>query len=450
MSAFAPRLTPAIIGLLLSATSSLALAQVTLNLATAPPPQQTDCVAVTDANGLILGADGSTMQATGVTFNGTGCGGGSNFNAQLSIQGSNPVAGTPVNVVWSAGQAATQCVYGGAAPAGGTLAGWPFGASACQGAACSTSHTTPVTPSSAGAYNISIACTNASGIAQGSLTASAPAQPPQPDNFALTAPASASIGAAFQVSWAVTGATSCSGSASLGGSSVSLPGWTDVTTATSPRSVTAAQVGSYTLNLACSNAAGTIHSQAATVVVSGGQETCPGPGGIQRQTSGVVVYTAGGGQTNRDYTSFAALWGHNTAADTEIAWPGRQPSSPIPTIARNQFIAAKFTVPADASPLLSGFIQRATYSYGISMTAAYSTTCGDFNPTNTACKSVTTGTPLPFPSWNTIATGSVCHLLPGQTYYLNIMPTDPTENSPTCSSGSPNCPMGTTNYVNGR
>ncbi len=170
---------------------------------------------------------------------------------------------------------------------------------------------------------------------------------------------------------------------------------------------------------------------------------CP----VGRQLSGVVVYPDRNGTTSRDYTSFAQLWGHNSAYDAETPWPGAQPSTPIPTIVRGQYIAAKFTVPANASSTLGGFIQRTTYSYGVSMTAAYSTSCGDLSPPNPSCISVTTGTPLPFPYWSLGSASNACLLTPGTTYYLNIKPTYPDEDTPTCRASSVHCPMGTTNYV---
>jgi len=72
---------------------------------------------------------------------------------------------------------------------------------------------------------------------------------PAPNNFPLVvAPTTPITGAPFTVSWAVTGATSCTGSASVNGSSTTLSGWTDVTSATSPRTVNATTAGTYTLS----------------------------------------------------------------------------------------------------------------------------------------------------------------------------------------------------------
>lgn len=459
MRTLASRFISSVAGIAFIGVSSLASAQVTLNLSSGSQ-QQTDCVVTTDANGLTLVPGSSDLQATGVTYSGAGCGTGGtggNFNAQLSIQQPNPVAGSATNVIWSAGQSATQCVYAGSAPAGATLNGWPFGTTACQGAACATSHTTSVTPSAAGNYAVSVVCTNSTGVAQGSLTASTPATPPQPADFALTAPANATVGTPFTVSWSVSGATSCTGAATVSGNAVTLPGWTNATLPITPpesASVTATDAGTNSLTMTCSNAAGTIHSQAATVVVSqAGGTACVGPGGITRQTSGTVTYPNGRGTATRDFTSFSKIWGHAygnnpPVSDPELPWPGTHGASPILTINRSQFVAAQFTVPQNALTSLSGFIQHQTYSYGVDMTAAYSTTCGDFNPPNPSCVVVGTGPNTAFPFWQT-AQGNGCVLTPGTTYYLNLKPTNPNQATSTCAAGSPTCPMATTNYFGG-
>jgi hypothetical protein len=135
-----------------------ASAQVTLHLTT---PAQTSCNASTDSNGLSLVPGSTDLQATGVTFSGTGCGGGTaNFQASVSAPGTATV-GTPINVDWSAGPDATLCIYG--TPSLG-VTGWPSGTQACTGAACAGTHTVPVTITSAGNYTFGMTCTNSSGV----------------------------------------------------------------------------------------------------------------------------------------------------------------------------------------------------------------------------------------------------------------------------------------------
>jgi hypothetical protein len=177
-----------------------------------------------------------------------------------------------------------------------------------------------------------------------------------------------------------------------------------------------------------------------------GNDACIAPPGMTRLTSGVVTYTAGGGTRWRDLTSFSQIWGHNSASDAEVPWPGRQPSTPILTMPRYSYVAVKFTVPVDASPTYSGFIQRTTYSYGINMTAAYSARCGDFD-VSAACfaSSDSTSGPLPFPAWSLNPASTQCVLTPGATYYINVMATDPTMGWAGCPGNYATCPMGTNN-----
>ncbi|HEY0181071.1 MAG TPA: hypothetical protein VGC30_15755 [Dokdonella sp.] len=177
-----------------------------------------------------------------------------------------------------------------------------------------------------------------------------------------------------------------------------------------------------------------------------GNDACIDPPGLTRLTRGTVTYPAENGSVLRPLLNFATVWGHYSATDTEVDWPGRQPSSPIITMPRYSYVALKFTVPEDASGLF-GMIQRTTYSYGINMTAAYSERCGDFNPPNPVCVSVSsddTGA-IPFPSWS-LTSDESCKFVPGHSYYLNIMATNPAMAWAGCPATSANCPMGSTNY----
>ena len=191
-----------IAGVALVSIAPRAHAQVTLSLTTT---EQSSCVAVTDAQGLRLAPGGTDLQATGVTLTGDGCGSAnSEFDATVSAPGT-AVAGTPFNITWSASSDATRCTYGGTAG----VTNWPVGQEACAGAACAGAHSPLVTIPNAGNYTFSVTCTNATGYAQDGLTATAPAQAPQPPNFALNAPTTATLGTPISVTWSVTGAASC-------------------------------------------------------------------------------------------------------------------------------------------------------------------------------------------------------------------------------------------------
>lgn len=438
MAAFL-RYPPLATALVLLAMSVPAAAQVTINMTTA---QGAGCTATTDGNGLVLAPGGTDLTATGVNLSGTGCGAvAADFETTLTVPAGGQ-AGSPVNVNWSAGADATQCTFGGSAG----LTGWPIGASACSGASCAGPHTVAVTPAAAGSYNLSITCTNASGFRQGSMTATAPPDAPQPPNFALTAPATATVGTPFNVSWTVTGATSCTGAASLPTGSVSLPGWTTVTTPTSPRSVTAAAAGVYTLRLTCSNANGSTQSQDKVVTVSGGSDpSCP----AGRLTNGTITYPnvpQGGSRPNADLTRFENIWGHANSTDAEQPWPGA--SGAVPAIAgwgKTQYVAAKFTVPAGFVPNVYETLGVSTYNSGPELTMSVSQQCGDFStPTNQYC--MKTGVDTGDYFWKVVVSPYTngCPLIPGQSYYINMKMTAPQASD---CGGQSVCKLATTNQV---
>ncbi|HVV98591.1 MAG TPA: hypothetical protein VHC92_15715 [Rhodanobacteraceae bacterium] len=170
------------------------------------------------------------------------------------------VVGVPFNVSWNVSGAA-ECT--GSAGTGVSLPGW-------------TDVFTPTSPRSVtasmpGTYGLRLICSNAAGSAFSlpvNVTVIA-GLPPMPPGFALIAPDTVDLGAPFDVAWSVTGATSCSGSARLNGTAISLAGWTDVATTTSPRSVTVAQQGTYLLLLNCSNAYGSAISTPALILAGG-------------------------------------------------------------------------------------------------------------------------------------------------------------------------------------
>jgi hypothetical protein len=436
-----------IAGLSLLVAASVADAQVTIDMTT---QLQTNCTVVTDASGLRLAPNGNNLQATGVTLTGEGCGGGtagagSDFAAAVNAP-ANATAGTPFDVSWSAAADATRCTYGGTAGA----SGWPVGTTACQDGACTGSHTASVVVPAAGNYSFSMTCTNASGYAQAGTTATGGSGgAPQPPNFALTAPLTATTGSSFNVSWSVTDATTCTGSASLNGSSASLPGWTTATTATSPRSVTPTVAGVYTLTLACSNSGGSVTSQPAVVTVTqgGGGDSCP----AGRQTVADVCYhyNLGGNCSNgTDVTKFENIWGRMAPADTPVTFPGKNKYAIFKNLQKTQYIAAKFSVPQTGLPTdLWGKIRHDETMPGSNLSASISQWCGDFTPADTRCAITNVGTGQGMLSWKLpgYPAPALCPLAPGQTYYVNIKITDPTApGNPDDCSGS-TCRVSTVN-----
>ena len=407
----------------LAFAGSSAFAQVTVRMTTT---QQTACVATTDAQGLSLIPGGTDLQASGVTLTGEGCGSGTaDFQAGIVVPETATV-GQATNVVWTASQAATQCTYGGTAG----LTGWPVGTRACQGAACAGSHTVPVTVTAAGTYTLNVTCTNSTGFAEGAGTTTV--GPPTPAGFALTAPSTAVAGTAFPVSWSVIGATSCTGAASLNGSSVNLTGWTDSTSATSPRSVTATQNGTYSLTLTCSNTAGSVTSQPASVSV-GVADSCPSTP-LVRMAVGNIRYpnTGSGVRNNVDLTVYDNIWGHLNNTDGVTPWPGVNGTQPaILNWNRATYVAAKFHVPANESTHQYGRLGYGTYYSGPPMTLSISSTCGDFSPTNPVCVS-THGAGESFNKWVIDPFTNGCPLTPNTDYYVNIKMADP--NTSECGS----------------
>lgn len=418
------RVTRLLAGIALAFAAPLATAQVQLNLTTA---QQQNCTAVTDAQGLRLASDGVNLQATGVALSGNGCGGNSDYQVSVSSPAS-VVAGTPFNVTWSASAAATQCYYSGSAG----VTGWPIGGSACSGASCAGTHTVPsVTVSSGGSYSFGVICTNASGTASASSTATGGGGPPTPNGFALTAPGTATTGTPFSVSWSVNGATACSGSASLNGSSASLAGWTDSTSPTSPRSVTASVAGTYTLQLVCSNASpGNATSQQATIVVGPivDPDQCLSP--AQRLTVATIKYPnippGTTTRTNVDLTKYENIWGHINSLDSAVLWPGISGAQPaIMGWGKTQYVAAKFRVPVGQPTTSYGFLGYGSYFSGPSLTLAISPTCGDFTPAIPQCVS-THNSGEAFSKWRIVPATQNCPLTPGQDYFINMRMESPT------------------------
>jgi hypothetical protein len=282
---------------------------------------------------------------------------------------------------------------------------------------------------------MSVTCTNSTGYAQGSGTASGILNPPQPTNFALTPSANpATINVPFSISWNVSGATACTGSASLNGSSVSLPGWTDVTTTTSPRTITATAAGAYTLNLSCSNAQGATPSAPLALTVNPDSGGCP----AGRQLTGDVCYSYSLGAscaTNVDITQFVNVWGRNAPGAATIPFPGYQEYAVFKNWDKTKYISTKFTVPETGmDPISTGKITHGETYPAVRLDVSISSACGDFTSVPPACIALNTGVGGGAGQWK-LPTSPIggCVVNPGQSYYLNIRATDPAQTSSDCS-----------------
>jgi hypothetical protein len=266
---------------------------------------------------------------------------------------------------------------------------------------------------------------------------------PTPNNFPLSVvPAAPLSGVPFTVSWAVTGATSCAGSASLNGSSASLSGWSDVTSPVSPRTVTATNAGTYTLSLICSNASGSVTSQPTTVVVGQGTgDTCPAVPRTRAQISDIHYLPETSGphvRHNVILTEWDNIWGHISENDDVTTWPGVAGTSPtIWTIPKTSYVAAKFHV-GTTTPTLSGHYTNVNYGQGPNLDMAISQACGDFAPAQAGC-SVTdvpsTGAGLVY--WRMINPSNFwCQLSPNTDYFLNVQFHDPNTTGPGCTGAT--------------
>ena len=276
--------------------------------------------------------------------------------------------------------------------------------------------------------------------------------PPTPDNFLLTASAAPVTGTPFTVSWSVTGATSCTGSASLNTGSVTLSGWTDVTSATSPRSVTATTAGAYTLSLTCTNTAGSVTSLPAVVVVAqGATGACP----AGQDTVSDIHYLPEPPLHVRhavDLTLWDNIWGHISESDDVTPWPGVPGTSPtIWTIGKTQYVGALFHTTSSLG--LSGHYVNVSYGRGPNLDMSISPTCGDFTGGGQlGC--VKTNIPSDgsaLVSWRMHDPSSFwCALSPNTDYYLNVRFTDPNTTGPGCVIGGTTCESTIENYFGGQ
>lgn len=290
----------------------------------------------------------------------------------------------------------------------------------------------------------------ATGVTLAGTGCGTPGVAPTPNPFSITpSPTGGTVGTTFQLAWTVSGATSCTGAASVDGSSTSVPGWTDVTSNTtiSPRTVTLSTAGTYQFNLTCNNSAGSASGSTSIVVstTGGGGGSCP----AGRQATAQVCYGNGQGPTNcvsRDVSQFSELLGHRTNIDPVIGFPGY--SDLAITIkdaskAAGSYFAAQFVMPTTLDLHQFGRIGKGETYGNHDLTFSLSPTCGDFtNVPNTAlCFHAEDDDALGVTWKNPINTAiTACPLTPGQTYYLNFkFKTPPTDSTPALNCNATTC-----------
>ena len=173
---------------------------------------------------------------------------------------------------------------------------------------------------------------------------------------------------------------------------------------------------------------------------AGGSGDCPA--GLQ--SSGDFAYGGDNSLRNRynvDITSWDNIWGHATALDTVVPFPGRSNAVPIfLNVDPTKYIAAYFIVPATMQPNTYGWIAQTEYNHEADFTAAISTACGDFSPAAQTCYSAGIGGGNLVP-WAVPPPNTFCPLQPGTGYYLNLKVGD----SSGCEASG--CVIGTSNNI---
>ena len=280
------------------------------------------------------------------------------------------------------------------------------------------------------------------------------AGPPTPNPFTITPnPTGGPVGTTFQLAWTVAGATSCTGAASLNGSSTSVQGWTDITnnTTVSPRTVTLNADGTYQFSLTCSNTAGSASGSASIVVTTtGGGGNCP----AGRQATAQICYQNLGHCASRDMTQFASVFGYSSeTSGTPAPFPGLDGLSLTikdASKAAGAYFASQFTMPTNLNSAEYGIIKKGLTYGNHSLTFSISPTCGDFSAASVPNANVCLYAEAPNGDSNGVSWKSpssarpMCPLTPGQTYYLNYKFTVPPTDSGTgsnCIATSCNMPL---------
>jgi hypothetical protein len=151
---------------------------------------------------------------------------------------------------------------------------------------------------------------------------------------------------------------------------------------------------------------------------------------------------------NMDVTQWDNIWGHIDEFDDLTLWPGVPGASPtIRTVARNEYIGARFHVPLDALPTLSGRFKHVRYGGGPNVDATISRSCGDFEARAQGCRAVNwMSNDNPTLMWRVSSSNRFyCHLEPGTDYFLNIRFTDPQTTGPDCHGAT--CQMTFQQYI---
>ncbi|HSE11889.1 MAG TPA: hypothetical protein VLB69_04555 [Rudaea sp.] len=137
-----------------------------------------------------------------------------------------------------------------------------------------------------------------------------------------------------------------------------------------------------------------------------------------------VKFGDGATASGVDATDYVKVWSY---PGTTVPWPGSSGLTTRPSASINQYFAEKFTVPTDGS--VTGRPNWAWSGSGINsnMSLTIGTCPGDFGQTGTTlttgCKINQSGSSSGLTAVvSSSQVGSYCSLVPGKTYYLNILP----------------------------
>jgi hypothetical protein len=171
-------------------------------------------------------------------------------------------------------------------------------------------------------------------------------------------------------------------------------------------------------------------------------DACP----AGRQTVADIGYTYGLGSTTIargvDVTQADNIWGRTSPTQTIVGFPWDNYFAIIMNFNKTSYIAARFVVPDDADPLLTGLFSHGETLPGPNLTMSISTTCADFHPADAIClrTNINAGgllTKFMLPGATDPRTGLpviACPLEPGQTYFVNIKMTNPPVTHQDCNS----------------
>ncbi|MGA8277804.1 MAG: hypothetical protein WB784_06380 [Rhodanobacteraceae bacterium] len=160
-----------------------------------------------------------------------------------------------------------------------------------------------------------------------------------------------------------------------------------------------------------------------------------GPLGLTRALRGNVTYVPGFmTYVNADLTQYENIWGRSSPGDPPQPWPAVDNQiAYINPLMRDAYLSAQFTVPISPAHF-SGTFKRADIAGDVTRTSAsISESCGDFStavPAGCVINSGYRGSPLLVWAIGENLPPNVCRLVPGRSYFLNIMMApleDPTE-----------------------